>query len=589
MSVLHLPRRVSSESEVSRVIMGYKAQIMDRMERGDVRIPGVSPLLPLIFQLRGMPYDLSWSHFMMDPMFRVFNSPRRMLWKCSRQVSKSTSQAAAQIIRARIQPNYNILTILPLFEQTRKFSQNYVRPFISTSPIKSVLLGELSADSVLQRAIGDNSNLFYSYCAGDPNRIRGIAADEIDADEVQDLDSEDLPVIEQCMSASRYKIVRYTGTPKTFDNTIHLLWEDSSQAFWAIPCVCGYTNRSMVDGDLLNMIGDLSHRNDGSVRTLICAKCGRDLNSRNGYWVHVFPERQLSFPGYHVPQPILPMHYESAPDWQIILETRRDKPTYIFYNECLGESYDLGAKVITAEQINNACVADPCEPHTMPVGRYVMQALGIDWGGRGKEKATDTDDFISNTAFALAGLNADGTVDIPYLHKIPYVVDQGHEGDMAVNVASQARCDYVALDYGGQGNVQEGIMHAKGWPDTRTIPFTYSVMAPTKPIVFYQPGSAGTRSSYTLDKPRSILLLCELIKRKIVRLPDLDKYKNDHLRDFLALIEESIDNPRGSPRRLIKRMVRRHDDVVHAINFAVMGLFHATQNWPKVTEAFICD
>jgi hypothetical protein len=147
---------------------------------------------------------------------------------------------------------------------------------------------------------------------------------------------------------------------------------------------------------------------------------------------------------------------------------------------------------------------------------------------------------------------------------------------------------YIGMDYGGQGNVQETLLVSRGWPLERIVPFTYAVMAPTRPIVFYNPPAGrGVRSSYTLDKPRSLLLLCEMIKRGFVKLPSGDRYLNDHLRDFLNIMEESIDNPRGSPRKLVKRMARRTDDVVHAINFLVMSLLHSTQAWPKMAEAFI--
>ncbi len=963
--------------------------------------------LPLIFRLRGKPYSLHWSHFMFEPLFKAGVIPRRLLIKSGRQVAKSTGLACSQVLRTMLMPNYNILTVMPLFEQVRKFSQNYVRPFITTSTTRSRIVSPLGTDSVLQRAIGPldhNSNLFYSYSSGDPSRVRGIPADEclsagtmitlcdgtaraveslqpgdvilsitaqgvepdtvvrlvykgtrptwrvhfsdggsltatdnellatddgwgylanvayrstdataigntvrgwesfspqrvsspaiprvtlpgttgvlspqvpdtgkpgsypaansgeqgvrqpisklhhsnftavnaadgvmlqqlwqetgsgevagtadqrghsisdsgrrIDGgrgntnkltriltagesatdeladceglrryliqnkgilvceavprrlaaagnsdrtihsaehalqavsgagvtdddlralwqvipgqqqpslgmgeepsmsgsrvlalaksstqpevcflstepgqeerscsgkvspeysrrareaqarstdafgreeggiersatclesspqvsglvgvtvisveyageqpvydvetrhnhsffangygvhncsfDEIQDLDHADLPIVESCMGASPYKIVRYTGTPKTFDNTMNLLWEDTSQAQWHIICSCGKYNRAAVDGDLLKMIGDNSQRPNGDHRTLICAACGNPLNSRNGFYVHDFPERQLTFPGYHIPQPILPMHYESPKDWEVLLETQREKATYVFYNEVLGESYDSGAKMLTQEDLRAAATVEPCDPQQTPPGRYIATMEGVDWGGRGKEKTTDTEDFISNTALAIGGMLASGVIEIFWLHKVPYAVDMGHESKMVANVAAQARCDYVAMDYGGQGNVQEAQVRAHGWPIERVIPFTYAVMAPTRPIVFYNPPShRGVRSSYTLDKPRSLLLLAELIKRKLVLLPQGDRYLNHFLRDFLALYEESIDNPSGSPRRLVKRMSRRTDDVAHAINFVVMGLYHQTQRWPAIAQSFI--
>lgn len=554
----------------------------DKIEAQREFIP-LAPLLPLLLQLRGQPYSLKWSHFMFAPMFMAGVVPRQLMFKTGRQTSKSTSIAASQILRAYLQNFYNILTVMPLFEQVRKFSSNYVRPFITGSPLKSKLVGDLKTDSVLQRSIGTQSNLYYSYSSGDPSRIRGIPADEICLDEFQDFDLSDLPIIESCTGASPFKILRFTGTPKTFDNPMQLSWDDSSQAIWHIDCHhtgCKKTNRCSVQGDLLKMLGD---------DTLICAFCGRPVNSRAGYYVHDFPERRMLFPGYHVPQPILPMHYESPKDWFVLKETQRNKPTYAFYNEVLGESFDVGAKILTADELHAACTVDPIdEPEQMPRGQYVAEALGIDWGGRGKEKTSDTDDFISNTAMALGGMLPDGTVEIKWLFKVPYVVDLSEEAKIAVRVAEHAHVEWLALDYGGQGNVQESQIRANGWPPQRVVPFTYTSMTPAKPIVFYNPPrQRGVRSSYSLDKARSLLLLCELIKRGMVRLPKSDKYINDHLRDFLNIYEESIENPSGSPRRLVKRLSRRTDDIVHAINFVVMTLYHSTGQWPQIAEAFV--
>lgn len=573
-----LGRNPKNERQVQQLIR----ECLPAIEAGS----SVAPLLPFIFNLHSQPYSLNWSHFVFEPFFKVRNMARRMVYLCARQVGKSQSQAAAQILRARLQPFYNILTVLPFYEQTRRFSHNYVRPLLAASPIKSKLVDRSKADGVLQRELANGSSLYYSYSSGDPSRARGIPASEDDFDEIQDLDIADLPVIEQCMGASPFKVVRYTGTPKTLDNTAHLLWEDSSQAHWHIPCPCGKLNRAHAgpkgdDGDLLNMIGP---------HTLICAQCAEPLESRAGFWVHDYPERQMLFAGYHVPQPILPLHYENPSNWAVLREYQRDRQPYIFFNEILGESYDSGAKIITKQQMLDACVCPPLSPGNMrhDATKYVMTALGIDWGGRGKEKPTDSEDFISNTAMALAGIDHDGRVDIRWLHKVPYAIDSSLEPEMAVNVAADAQCDWIALDYGGQGNVQENAMLALGWPRKLSCPFTYCMASPRRPIVFFEkPAHGGVRSSYSLDKHRSILLLCELIKRGVVRLPNHEKWMSDHLLDFMNIFEEVIDNPRGSPSRMVRKMSRRTDDIVHAINFACMCLFHATNSWPALAEAFI--
>ena len=740
----------------------------------------ISQILPLLFSLRGRPYSLGWSHFLMEPMFKLKNIPRLMILKSGRQVGKSQSQSASLLLRALATPYYNSLTVMPLFEQVRKFSHNYVRPFLTEGPLANTFLASNDSDSVLQRTLRNKSTLFFSYSSGDPSRVRGIAASEtivdeclcagtlidtphsgsilvsnlksgdvisafdpssgsvvtdkviqvvakgtrpvwrlrlidgafldctdneklwttsgwvyvadygdlalpvaaplasesligrlvsdsgsrcftvyrqpagegllvcratprsapadeeretlpavyvlrrasqhgleeasLEASEVievkylgeepvydvetekyhtlfangiavhncQDMDLEDIPIIESCMGASPYKIMRLSGTPKTFDNPLQVYWEDSSQGIWHIKCdSCGYTNRCSADGDLLKMI---------KPKTLCCARCDAPVNSRAGFYVHDFPGRIAEFAGYHQPQPVLPLHYESETNWKILLDAMNpeNKPTYVFYNEYLGESYDAGAKILTADELKDGCIAEAQEPDAFLYGQYIDCCVGVDWGGRGREKTTDSEDFISNTAIALAGLSPSGHIDVVWLHKVPYTVDPAHESEMVVNVSKQSHANFIAFDYGGQGNVQEQMLKARGWREDLLFPFTYNSMSPSRPIVFYTPPKKhGVRSSYTLDKARSILLLCELIKRKIVRLPNNPKYIDNHLKDFLNIYEEALDNPRGSPRRLVKRMSRRTDDVVHAINFAVMGLFHRSGAWPELAKMFI--
>jgi hypothetical protein len=537
-------------------------------------------LLPLFFQLKDKPYSLEWSHFMFEPMFRFKNAPRKMLYITGRQVSKSSSLAASQVLRAALIRNYNLLTVMPFFEQVRKFSTNYVRPFIMTSPLRVMLTG--NGDSVLQRSLSNNSNLFYSYSQGDPSRLRGVPADECDLDEIQDMDYEDLAIIEANMSASRFKFMRFTGTPKTFDNTIHLLWDLSSQAVWHIPCQetgCKHLNRACADGDLLKMIGE---------HTLICSACGKPVNSRLGNYIHDFPARRRSFSGYRVSQLILPMHYESPKDWKVILDFRKEKPKYAFYNEILGESFDAGAKLLTAEELRSACTGPIIEsPGQVNHDRYIMLAQGVDWGGRGKEKTSDSEDFISNTAVAIAGMRPDGVIEIPWLYKMPYELKHFEETRMVAQIAADARVDWLAMDYGGQGNVMEELVKAAGWPENRICPFTYVKPSRNAPIIKYTPPKHfGVRSSYMLEKSRSLILLCELIKTKQVIFSAKDEYFNDHLKDFFAIYEEYVENPRAAPMRLVRRMSRRTDDMVHACNFAVMCIYHALGRWPSIASAF---
>jgi hypothetical protein len=552
----------------------------------------LSGALPLIFRLKGKPYSIAEGHFPFEHEYATVNIPRRQIDKAGRQVSKSTNKAAGGIIRAASHNYFSLLTVTPLFEQVRKFSNNYVKPFLKESTVRDQLMARGSDQQVLQRTLSNGSTLFYNYATNSADRVRGTPADEMDCDELQDFDMTVLPVIQSCLDASPFKLERYSGTPKTFDNTLEVYWSQSSQGIWHIPCMhmgCGHVNVCCVDGgDLLKMIGDNSRRKDNSVRTLICAKCGGSLDSRMGYYVHTYPERRLTFAGYHMPQVIFPMHYDSPLAWDKILDVAQNKPKYIFFNEVLGESIDTGQKLITVKNLTEAGRGAFIKPSEIKTSDFVQIALGVDWGGKGKEKTTDPDEFISNTCLALAGITADGRVHVTWGYQTPYTADHFAEANMVREAGGVANVNWIAHDYGGAGDVRESILLKMGWPYERVAPMSYVTAAPDRPIVHpNHPNGQGSRVFWGLDKGRSLLLLCELIRAGFIIFPAYDGYMKPLMSDFLNIFEEVKDSPRGKGMRLVHRVLRQHDDFVHAVNFAVMTLYHSTGLWPNAADGWL--
>jgi hypothetical protein len=508
--------------------------------------------------------------------------PRRQVTKAGRQVAKSTNMAATGILRAASIPYYNLLTVTPLFEQVRKFSSNYVKPFLAETTLRTQIVAPGTDNSVLQRTLSNGANMFYNFASKSADRIRGTPADELDVDEVQDFDLDVLPVIESCLDASEYQLIRYSGTPKTFDGPLQYYWDLSSQGIWHILCQttgCKHENICSVDGDILKMIDN--------PKTLVCAKCNQPLDARIGMYVHGRPERRMTFPGYHMPQVIFPMHYENPKKWdKIQKDLKGEKPKYIIWNEILGESLDVGQKLLTITDLKRAGTAPVTKPQQFPRSRYIMSVGGTDWGGKGKERVTDKEDFISNTALALGGMRNDGVIEIKWLYRTPYEANNYQEAKLVYETFRGVGVDWLAHDFGGAGNVREDIMINLGMPREKIAPFTYTRLSFNKPIVFFEPsGVRGARSSWSLDKPRSLSLLCEMIKSGLVILPEYEKVK-EYLEDFLSIYEETIETPRGK-QTLVKRVPRRTDDVVHAINYVVMTLCHATGKWPKIADAYM--
>lgn len=539
-----------------------------------------SCLLPLLFRFEGKPLATPNKFFLHDPCYKLLHRPRQLIIKGSRQIGKSVMLTTLGQFDICREPYFNVVYAFPQKDQAEWFSNNYFKPIALSSPLTKPLMN--NKDAVLQRDFATGGSAFFRYIGDSADRARGVKTDECMVDEVQGHDLDAVDVLLASMSASPHKLVRYTGTPKTFDNPIQVLWERSSQAVWHIPCGCGLTNICNVDNHLLKMLGET---------TLICAKCGRPVDSSKGFYVHKYPERQLLFAGYHMPQPIFPIHYGNELAWSVLKDAIKVKPTYYWMNELLGESYDSGTKLITELQLKEAAIAEYCQPSDYPTSNYMANALGIDWGGKGKETAKDSEEFISNTAIALGGIRTDGKVEIRYISRTPYTMDYTAEAAFVKDIAQATIIDFVGSDNGGAGDLREHVLRAAGVPAEIIIPFTYTHHSSKKPVVFWEPpsdntASRGERVSYSLHKTRALTLVLEGIKRGYILLPTYERVKSE-LSDFLALYEETKDTPTGGASRLIRRQSKKTDDIVHAICFCCIALYLRTGAWPDFAKELV--
>lgn len=205
------------QEKTSTVVSGSRDRFAERLQAFErylrqSKIPSLTPLLPLLLQLKGKPYTLD-NHFPFEPFFRT-RLPRVTLLKTGRQVSKSTSLAAQGVIFANAIPYFATLYVTPLFEMVRRFSHQYVREFIERSPVKRLFVGQKTLNSVLQRSFLNGSTMFFSYALLDAERTRGIPADKNVIDEVQDMQFDLLPIIHETLSGSSWAVRQYAGTPR---------------------------------------------------------------------------------------------------------------------------------------------------------------------------------------------------------------------------------------------------------------------------------------------------------------------------------------------------------------------------------------
>jgi len=543
-------------------------------------VPSFIPVLPMM-TLKGHPYTIT-DYAPFEPIYKL-DQPKRSYYKTGRQVAKTTNMAAHSILQVGTQPHFSLLFVAPRYEQVRRISANYVRPFIEQSVISRLLQNKSVENSVLQKTFLNNSRMYFSFAFLDADRIRGLSVDGINYDEVQDIDSDFIPIIREVITASRqFGMEKFFGTPKTLDNTLQGLWEDSSQAEWVIKCGCGLDNIPSADHHLLKMIGP-----DGP----ICAKCGKMLNPRIGRWIHAIPENMATDAGYHIPQIILPLHYENPkkpghlPDyatekWLDLLKKQNRYDQTKFMNEVLGESCDIGVKLVTLTDIRNVSVLNKNEWRNAldQLNKYSHRVLAVDWSGGGE-------DGLSTTTYCVVGRNVHtGKTECIYTKRL-HATGHHEEAKILLDVFKAFRCFIFAHDFGGAGSVRETLMIQAGMPVDRIVPFVY-VRASVKKMVEFRkpPDGSGGRGYYSLDKARSLVLQATAVKAQQVLLPEYESSK-DITQDLLALMEDRHDSPGGSDIFLVRRNPKLIDDFAHALNFGCVALWHAFNCYPDLSKA----
>lgn len=552
-------------------------------------IQTLEPLLPLCLTLNGKPYELS-DHYPFSPMFRTA-MPKKLLLKTGRQVSKSTSVAALGVMTSNAIPYFKTLYVMPRYEQVRRFSNNYVRPFIDRSAVRSLWSGTSVENSVLQRTFRNLSMMLFSFALLDADRVRGVSADAMYLDEVQDMDPDHIPIIREAMSHSDFGLERLTGTPKTLDGAVETNWGASSQAEWFIPCYsCGRWNIPSMEFHVFAMIGELrdniSERNPGTV----CHYCRKPIFPRHGHWVHRYPERRWSFAGYHVPQIIMPLHYAKREKWAELLAKQRgwgNTTHAMFCNEVLGESIDSGQKLISKTQLQAAAVLpwqnNPNRPDATMMSQldnYKLRVLGVDWGGGGEEG-------VSFTTMCVLGLTPAGQIHCLWGKRLIASQEHLREAVELLHWVQAFRCHLVAHDYTGAGVVRETVMVQAGFDLERVMAMQYVRAASSNLLKFVPPSVLHNRGHYRIDKTRSLLYTFQAIKLKLLRFFKYDHINDDEpglLHDFLALIEEKNDRKQASDIYTIIRSKSLIDDFAHAVNLAAAAIWHSTE-WPNFAEA----
>jgi len=292
------------------------------------------------------------------------------------------------------------------------------------------------------------------------------------------------------------------------------------------------------------------------------------------------------------------MHFENPRKWKLLRDKMDPSHTarHLFINEVLGESADAGIKLLSQSDLIAACQIYG-KPNTYLEALknkhgYLDVALGVDWGGStapyGAGRAhllMSPQEAVSYTAMAIVGLKPNGKIDVLYVYRFDLIGNHLEEARALLkawrDVDEGHRTTLFCHDYGGAGSVRETIMIQAGLPVEQVVGCQY-VRAPQAKMMDYK--EHGGRGYWSVDKARSLILLCQAIKAGFVGLPAWQSARA-RLTDFLALMEDTVERPGSSGIVRVIRKPGAPDDCAHAINFAALGLWHR-HGYPNFHEIF---
>lgn len=479
-------------------------------------------------RLKGKPFSLDSYPFLRQPYDEC---AKEVLLKAGRQVAKSTTLCNVLAAEMGSIPYFQTLYVSPSLSQTRRFSNQRFGPTLKHSPlIREYFLDSSVTQNVLEKSFTNGSLINFSHPFADADMIRGISADRLCVDEVQDLLWEIMPVIKETMAASKYKWTMYAGTPKTFDNTIERLWKRTTQCEWCIRCPgCRHVNIPSMGN-----IGRLGY---------ICSKCEKSLDVLTGEWVALTAGAHRI--GFRIPQIIMPdMTWED-------LREKIDGGEYSegkIRNEILGEPFDVGVRPITMTELI-ACCRDyvPTDAKKSEYGIAHMFG-GLDWAVTSGTSVFSAGGMDSNNKFKVVCAKKYTGVD-------PRVVI-----DDVVRLCGKLGIEYLGADRGA-GHTNNLLLRDRlTW--TKVMEFAY-VPAQKEGMKWDQKSQC-----FILDRTIALDSTFYKLKNQQTVFPTYDSFGKTFFPDIAGVFTEYND--------YLKKVEYKHppeipDDFFHALTYMLLA------------------
>lgn len=514
-----------------------------------------------ILSLKGKPLSFD----LYRPWKTIYDlTPEMMVLIAGRQIGKSVSLSGRSVTQSAAKSYFNTLYIAPFQIQTTRFSHAYMDPFMDSPIIKKYFKGKSAVKNVFEKGFSTGSTVYLSYAQDetDADRIRGIMADQLLVDEVQDIMYSALPPIFEVTSASEYAYKVLSGTAKSTSNTLELLWQDTCKFEWVVKCShCNFWN---IPDTYDNCMIICSKEHGPS-----CIRCGKVIDMMSGRWIATKPSEKKKI-GFHLPQFIMTAN-TSLKKWPRLHEKVIQAQNFGLYspaklaNEVFGISTDLAGKTLSVSDVM-AC-SNPDRSEFRPVEdwsmKYTHVIMGIDWSVTGST--------TSYTVCSVFGFLPNGKMDLLFSEKFQGI-DVYVQVERILQIYKEYKCCLVGADR-GVGVMQVQTMQRRlGFQ--KVVPINY--VSAKVSVRWDQPGQF-----IAADRTRAMDNIVAMIRQGMERF-ETPKYElmKGFWSDALSIYEEET---------MVGTRVYRHhpeepDDWFHTAVFARVAWQYTTGDFTFVDE-----
>ena len=490
------------------------------------------------------------------------NSGGETTIRASRQVSKSTTFSARQLVLTHLLPGFRSIYVAPHTQHMRTYATK-LREMERCFRYHSTPKGYRS--NLNLKEYPNQSLIELVRVATTASDARGKTGSDLLFDEFQGFDVNLLPEVEQVLRSKSLKCKTFAGTSLTLDSALETKFQQGSMGTWHVRCPDG---KHWVNcGDTEEILPII--RVEGPT----CPHTGQILNMEDGEYVHAHPGRaEAGFKSYHIPQILISEFVVDPIQWiplfQMLQTYQQMGQEKKWLQEVMGIPSEDGLREISEKDLEDICNPEETSERRLAraqQGGYRHVVSGIDWGGSDWNPADKTKQ--SYTVHVMLGLTAYNKMEIismskyagmaydVILHKIAQAHKRGHGSFIASDFSAGATYNLLLRK-------EEGVLASSHYALGYALP-------PGSPMVA-RPASTSMTNHYSINRNESITFLFDVIRNA----SRLSCYRWEEakpcLSDLLNMYRAPGDLSAGQQSFRYIRSGSKPDDTLHALNFAIV-------------------